>query len=248
MANHIYCELLKLKRSKIVLITVLGAVVTPVFIFILHLTIQYRQPDAVFVMADFYDGALLFTMLMLGPIVYVVIATYLFSREYTENTLKTILSVPVKKFTFITGKFLMLFFYIIFLTGITWLVMSIFTIIFHGFFGFEEFGVRLAARFLGQMMIGGTLMFLTITPFAFLAIWTKGFVVPLITAATVVLGNMMVVNSELGELFPWVSSFLLVADGVKQFVYPFSLVVGLIAVVSILGFVLSVIYFQRKDI
>ena len=48
---------------------------------------------------------------------------------------------------------------------------------------------------------------LTLLPFAFLAIWTKGFVVPLIIAATVVLGNMMMVNSELGELFLWVSSF-----------------------------------------
>jgi len=231
-----------------VLITVLGALVTPVFIFILHLTMQYRQPDAVLEMTAFYDAALLFTMLMFGPIVYVVITTYLFSREYTENTLKTILTVPVNKLTFILGKFSMLFICIIFLTAITWLGVSIFTVIFHAIFGLSEFSATLAIRFLGKMLIGGTLMFLTITPFAFLAIWTKGFVVPLITAATVVLGNMMVVNSDLGELFPWVASFFLVADEIELLVHPFPLVVGLIVTVFILGFALSVYYFQREDI
>jgi bacitracin transport system permease protein len=187
-------------------------------------------------------------MIMFGLIVYVVITAYLFSREYTENTLKTILTVPVKKLTFITSKFLTLFIWVIVLTLISWGGIYALTALYSAIFGLAEFGVAVALHYLGNMLFGGILMFLTISPFAFLSIWTKGVVVPVIASAAVAMGNVVIHSETLGELFPWTASYLLVRYGMEQISYPYALVIGLIALVSIIGFALTIVYFYREDI
>jgi bacitracin transport system permease protein len=187
-------------------------------------------------------------MIMFGLIVYVVITAYLFSREYTENTLKTILIVPVGKLTFITSKFLMLFIWVMVLTLISWGGIYALTALYSALFGLAEFGAEVAFAYLSNMLFGGILMFLTISPFAFLSIWTKGFVVPLIAAATIAMGNVVIYGEAIGELYPWAATYLLVRYGIGQISYPYALVIGLITFVSLMGFALSIVYFYREDV
>ncbi|RBQ24358.1 hypothetical protein ALNOE001_02860 [Candidatus Methanobinarius endosymbioticus] len=66
-----------------------------------------------FTLFDIFDSCLMHTMLLFGLIVCVMMGAYLFSIEYTENTLKTILTIPISKLSFITSKFLILFIAII---------------------------------------------------------------------------------------------------------------------------------------
>jgi bacitracin transport system permease protein len=248
LLNLLYCELLKLKRSKMLLISFLGALVAPALMFANGVNTHFLRPDNEIKMTGFYDSCIMFSMLMFGLIVYAVITAYLFSREYTENTLKTIITVPVKKRTFIISKFIMLFIWIMFLTLISWISIYILTALFNAIFGLEEFYTSVALIYLGKMMFSGVLMFLTISPIAFLSIWTKGFVVPLISAATIAIANVILSNSELQALFPWTATHLIVKNGFTQIEYSKVLVIGLIALVSILGLVLSIVYFQREDI
>lgn len=61
-------------------------------------------------------------------------------------------------------------------------------------------------------------------------------VVPIITAVVIVMGNVALSNEALGALFPWKASYLLVRGGLAQIDYPYSLMISLIAVISIFGF------------
>jgi bacitracin transport system permease protein len=238
----------KLKRSKILLISFLGALVTPGLVFANGVRTHYLRPDVVVKMADFYNYCITYSMLMFGLIVYVVIAAYLFSREYAENTLKTILTVPVRKLTFIISKFSMLFIWVMVLTLVSWASIYIITALYSIMFGLAEFGAAVAFEYLVKMTLAGVLMFLTISPFAFLSMRSKGIVVPVIAAATVAMGNVVIYSESLAALFPWAASYLLVRGEIAQTGYPLYLVIGLIAVVSIFGFAVSIIYFQREDI
>jgi len=248
LVNLLYCELLKLKRSKMLLISFLGALVTPSMMIADGIKIHYSKPDTIITFADLYDSCSLYTMMLFGLIVYSVIAAYLFSREYTEKTLKTILTVPVSKLTFIISKFIMLFIWIMALTLISWASMFVLAALFGAAFEIAEFSTVVAVKYLGEMVLGGIFMFLTITPFAFLAIWTKGLVVPIITAAAIAMGNVALSNEALGALYPWTASLMLIRGEITQTGYPYLLVITLIAVVSIFGFLASIIYFQREDI
>jgi len=248
LVNLLYCEFLKLKRSNMLLISLLGALVAPALMFANGVRSHYTRPDLITVMGDFYDSCTTYSMLMFGLIVYAVITAYLFSREYIEDTLKTILTVPIQKLTFITSKFILLFVWILFLTLISWISIYVFSAIYNAMFGLVEFGIAVAIKYLFKMILGGILMFLTITPIAFLSIWTKGFVAPLIVAATIAMGNVLIYSESLGALFPWAASYLLISGGMVRTGYPNMLAIILIAFVSLFGFLASAVYFNYEDI
>ncbi len=248
MVNLIYCELLKLKRSRMLLISFLGAVVTPLLMIVDAVKIRYSAPDTTITLENFYSSCLLYTMVLVGPIVYTVIAAHLFSREYVERTLKNILTIPVSKFSFIMSKFCMLFIWIVALSFVSWASMFVLAALYHGVVGIAEFSMAVVVNYLGRMLLGSVLMFLTISLFVFLAIWTKGLVVPVIAATTIVMGNAALSNEALGALYPWTASYLVVSGRMAETGYPYSLAVGLIALVSIVGFVASVVYFHQEDI
>jgi bacitracin transport system permease protein len=228
------------------LISFLGALTTPLMMAADAVKIYYSGSGTIVTLADLYDSCSLYTMLLFGFIVYVVIESYLFSREYTEKTLKTILAVPVAKEIFILGKFVMLFIWVMALTLITWLSMFIFAAIYNFIFGLNGFGFSVAIEYFIEMVFGGALLYLTITPFAFLALWTKGLVVPIIVAAAVLMGNMALSNEALGALFPWTASLMLIRG--SGLGYPYPLVVFLVAGTSVFGFIASMVYFQKEDI
>lgn len=248
MANLIYCELLKLKRSKVLLISLLGVLATPLMILLEALQTHFKHPEQIFTLSDLYDNSLIYIMLLIGMMVYTVIVAYLFSREYTEKTLKSILPIPVSKKSLAISKFFILFLWITVLTIFTWASMLGLAAIYHGVFGMSEFQLSVAWIWLVKMLFGGILMFLTISPFAFLAEKTKGLVVPMIAASVIVMGSAALSNQDIGALYPWTATFFMVKGRLAGTGYPIWLAISSIALTSILGFAATFIYFQKEDI
>lgn len=248
MGNLISCEIMKLKRSKMVFISFLGAMAAPAMMLVEAIQVHLEHPDRTATMVDFYGNSLLYTMLLMNLMVFIIIAAYLFSREYTEKTLKTILTVPVPKSQLITSKFCVLFLWIMVLTIITWLSALLLAALYHAVFGMLDFTFAVVVNWLGKLLFGGTLLFLTISPFAFMAEKTKGLFVPMIAAAVIVMLNAALSNQELGALYPWTATYLLVEGRLATTGYPIWLSISLIALVSIMGLVATFRYFQKEDI
>ena len=97
MLNLISCELLKLKRSKMVLISIFGVMATPCLMLIEALQTHFKHPERIFTLTDIYDSSLFYMMLLVNIMVYVAVIAYMFSREYAESTLKTVLPIPVSR-------------------------------------------------------------------------------------------------------------------------------------------------------
>jgi bacitracin transport system permease protein len=110
LLNLISCELLKLKRSKMVLISVAGVLSTPLLMLIEALQTHFDKPEIIFTLSDIYSDSVLYIMLLVNIMIYVAIAAYLFSREYTESTLKTILPIPISRTKLLIGNFAPCFF------------------------------------------------------------------------------------------------------------------------------------------
>src|SRR5699024_5493221 len=100
----------------------------------------------------------LYTVLIIGVPLYGVVTTYLFNREYMENTLKNILTIPVSRIGFIVSKMLLLFIWIMMLTLIAWSL----TLVLGMLSQFDVLSISLVMKSLIQFSIGE--MFLLILP------------------------------------------------------------------------------------
>lgn len=103
-----------------------------------------------------YDSAYMFLMLLFGPLVFSVIAAYLFSEEYVNKTLKTILVIPIPKKKFVSGKFLALFIGIMILMLIFWMAILVLCAVCKIFVGADQFNLGTAVFFLIKVVIGAS--------------------------------------------------------------------------------------------
>jgi bacitracin transport system permease protein len=248
LLNLVYCELLKLKRSKMLFVSMLGVMATPCMLLIEALQTHFKHPEQHFTLANIYSNSLLYTMLLINMMIYVAITAYLFSREYTENSLKTILPIPVSRNAFIAGKFIVLFFWIFILTLVTWAGISSLLGLYHAAIGMDGFHFAVAIEWLFKYVAGNILLFFTISPFAYIAEKSKGLVVPMIVSAILVMGSAALSNQELGALYPWTATYFFMQGRIQSTGYPISLSVGIIVFVSGIGFLATIQYFKKEDL
>ena len=240
MLNLISCELLKLKRSKMVLISVAGVLSTPLLMLIEALQTHFDKPEIIFTLSDIYSDSVLYIMLLVNIMIYVAIAAYLFSREYTESTLKTILPIPISRTKLLIGKFCTLLLWIVMLTLVTWAGIFIVCGLYDAVFTLEGYSLLVAIVWLPKL--------LTVSPFVFVAMKTKGFVAPMIGSAVIVMGSAALSNQEWGALYPWTATYFLVQGKLQSTGYPTLLSVSIIILVSAVGFLMTFHHFKKEDL
>lgn len=248
MLNLILCELKKLKRAKMMIFTILGTQAVPVMIFIEALQQHAKNPEQIITLDHIFQNSLLYVMLLMNNMIFVAISAYLFSREYLERTLKNLIPLPISRTRYITGKFLTLLLLIIILTIVTWVGILGISLMYHIVFELDHFSLIIALQWLWKMIFGGLLMFLTISPFAYGAEKTKGLVVPMITMAVIVMASAALTNQEIGALYPWTATYFLIIGRLKETGYPIWLSLAIILLESVIGFLLTYIYFQKEDL
>lgn len=248
LVNLVACEILKLKRSKMLLLSMLGALATPCLMFMEALHTHYDRPELVFTLADIYKDSLLYMMLLTNMTIYVAITAFVFSREYAENTLKTLLPVPVSRISFLSGKFFVLLLWTSMLTVLTWAGILVLLGLYHLLFGLEGFAITIALEWLGSMLLGSLLMFLTLTPFAYIAEKTKGIAAPMIASAVVIMSSAALSNQNLGALYPWTATFFLIQGRTSSTGYPIWLSAGVIALLFGIGLYVIFRYFLKEDL
>ena len=248
LARFIYCEWLKLKRSKIVLFSAVSVCTTPFMLFIEALQTHFEHPEQSFTLAEIYSNGLLYGMLLINMMIYVAITAYLFSREYTERTLKTILPIPISRSSFLTSKFLVQFIWIMILMGITWMGIFLLFELYHIMIGLDGFQITIAFVWLIKMLLGGIFMFITLSPFAYLSLKSKGIVVPVIVSAVIVMGNAALSNQNLGALYPWTGTYFIMMKKTLSTNNPIWLSLTIIILIAMIGFICTYTYFKKEDL
>ncbi len=225
-------------------ISILGAMVAPIMVFAGLIKAKITEPDKVITYWDMLEQTNLYVLLLFGIIVYGVIVAYLFSREYTENTLKSMLTVPVSKEAFLTAKFLMFFVWMMILTAVAWVSTLFLSIVGNA----AEFSATVIMQSLKEYFLGAFLLYLTMSPFVFITLWFKNLASPIIVVATVVLGNVALANEDLGVLFPWSSPYLIASRDIAKYNYLIETSLVIIVVVFFIGVFLSFVYFKKQDV
>ena len=248
MLKLIYCEFLKLRHAKMIPISILGAVAVPFMMFVEVIQMHAEHPEQQILLHAVYEDSILYMLLLANMMVSVAIASYLFSREYEENTWKTILPIPISRTKILVGKFCTLFLWDFFLTLVSWACILFFGGICHVTFGMAEYSLITALKWIPDYFLLTVLMFITTSPFIYIAQRTKGFVAPMIASAVIVLGSAALCNQKWGALYPWTASVLLLKRKIVSTGYPVWLSMAIILVVSGVGFLLTFSYFKKEDL
>ncbi|MFJ8357014.1 ABC transporter permease [Bacillus paramycoides] len=244
MVNLLYTELLKLKRSNMFLISIIGAGVAPFLVVVAsYIHIKTKQPTPTILFHQLFTEVNLYTTLVIGFPLYGVVVAYLFTREYTEDTLKHLLTIPVSRISFIISKFIILFLWIIMLTLVAWALTLLL-----GLLGnFSGFSTALLWGSLLKFLTCGGLLCLLSSPIVLLTLVMKTYVPPIILTIIITMTNLMLVNSKHKDLFPWTAT-LDIANNELQPTYPPEYSYLIIAATTILSFIATLFYFKRVDI
>lgn len=243
LVSLLQCEWMKLKNSKMLLVSVLGAMVTPFMLFVEILKESSDKPDFQFTYYTLFSHSNFYMILIFGLVVYTVFTAFLYSREYTENTLKMILTIPVSRHALLISKFIVLLIWCVLLSVLSW----IFCLIISCICGAAGFSIVVLAKSLWENIYATTILVFTLTPLIYLSILTKGIVVPVITSATILMVNAALSNESYASLFPWSASYLLATKGLDP-AYPKEIVIAILIFTSVAGMVLSFWYFEKNDV
>lgn len=242
MVNLLYTEFLKLKRSYMFLISIIGAAVTP-FVVVIGASITQDKVTEPVLFDELFYQTNLYTILVIGVPLYGVVTAYLFNREYAEDTLKNLLTIPVSRMNFLLSKCILLFMWIMVLAFVSWSLTFIF-----GLLGqFDGLSNSLFVESFQKAMVGGVLSFILISPIMLFAIVTKNYVPPIILSILATLLNVMSGQSEHRDLFPWAAAGD-IANKTMLATYPPEYSYIVIAATSLIGFIGTIVYFNKVDI
>lgn len=244
LASLMQCEWLKLRNSKMILVSILGAMVTPFMIMVEILKERMSDPEYQVTYYNVFDQSNFYMILLFGLIVYTVFAAFLFSREYTENTLKMIVTIPVSRVGLLISKFIVLLIWCILLSFMSWL----FCFLVANITGATGLSTAILTKSIIENMLSTAILVFLLTPLIFLSIYTKGIVIPVIASATLLMMNAALSNEELAALFPWSAIYMVATNRVEETGYSIELSVLIIIITSIIGMILSIWYFGKNDI
>ncbi|WP_268489233.1 ABC transporter permease [Bacillus paralicheniformis] len=243
MANLLYTELLKLKRSQMFLVSILGAAAAPFICFISSLAKKAKYPDVPIRFSETFSDTNLYIVLLIGVPLYGVITSYLFNREYAESTLKNLLTIPVSRISLIVSKLVLLLIWIMMLTLIAWVLTLLFGLIGQ----FEGLSSAVLIDGFQQFMIGGALLFFLVSPIIFVTLLFKNYVPTIIFTIIISMVSIMVYGTEYSALLPW-SAVWVIASGTFFPEYPPEYSFISVAATTILGLAATIVYFKKIDI
>lgn len=239
MLTFIGMEFLKLKRSNIFLLSMIGAVLPPLLMFI---AVSAFGEGNTFQML--LDNVNMYMSALFAVLLFAIIISYLFGREYNEHTLKVMLCLPISRGKFIIAKYVMFLVWIVILTVVTTLSAVAF-----GFVaGLEGFTVKLLIDSFAQLLLANVLLFLTFSPFVFVSLLITNMVPAMVGGAALSLVNLMIYGQSWAPYVPWVCPYLIASGEIAEYGVNIGIPYGIILATFVIGMAISYIYFTRTDV
>jgi ABC-2 type transport system permease protein len=187
LSAALYTEIEKTRKSKICWITfILFAFIAVMMALLVYLS---KHPEllgntqvlsAKASMVGNADWPAFFNLLdqviaMIGLIGFGFATSWIFGREYTDRTVKDLLALPVSRYTIVFSKLIVVFIWCVLLS-----LTTLFTALISGLIvGIEGWAFEMVLDASGTFCITALLTLVLCTPLAFLASWSRGFLVPL---------------------------------------------------------------------
>jgi ABC-2 type transport system permease protein len=198
----IYCEALKVRKSKVFWVVVGAFTVLPGLALI-------KYVGSADVTWSTYLSDVLATFTSLLVLGFGFTTCWIFGREYTDGTINELLVKPISKLSLATAKFIVLCLWNGLLTAIMFLVVLLIGAI----VGLHGGSVAIIASHFLVFAAASLLVMLVSTVSALMANVTKGYLAPIGLIFMIAVTMNVVSNVGLSALVPWTIPGLFVADG-----------------------------------
>jgi len=250
-------ECLKLRRSRMLSITILLFVFIPLMMSLMFYIQKHPEIAAKLGLigtkanllqlgkadTEAYFGFLTQILAAIGLIGFGFVTSWVFGREYSDRTAKDILALPVKRSFIVISKLLVIGIWCIILM----LVFFVSGIILGKLIGISGWSVEIITQF--TYIFAGTslLTILLCTPVAFLASYSRGYLLPMgFVILTMLLANFTGL-AGVGPYFPWAIPGLFSVpagtDGMQLGAASYIILI----ITSLLGFVGTLAWWRFAD-
>jgi ABC-2 type transport system permease protein len=195
-----FAELLKLRRSKLVVVTVLVFSTLPLMIGLISTGVLANPAEGESIKDwDAYLGLIVQSFAGIGVLGMGFVAAWLFGREYSDHTIKDLLALPIPRHTIVVAKLIVMTLWGCILSLITLLV----TVLAGYLLGLENGTYDVATNHLGNFVtIVGLVLILSI-PITTIASITRGYLAPIGLAVAAMVFAQFAGGLGIGEYFPW---------------------------------------------
>ena len=212
LTNAVWIELRKATRSRMPLFTALGFLIVPLAGAFLMFVYKYptfaRQIGLISAKANLaggtadwpnYLGILALGIAVGGILLFSLIVSWVFGREFADGTLKDLLAVPVSRATILLAKFIVFAVWSIILT----VMLSIVSFLLGSAIGLTQGTTEVYLNGSATLAITACLVIVVEFPVAFFASVGRGYLLPIgFTLLMLVFGNVIFIAGW-GSYFPW---------------------------------------------
>ncbi len=241
MLNVLYSEILKFKRCKATWLLPMGGIIPVLLNFVMTMNMKAKGFPVEW--EKYFASNLILMSLVMAPVLFYLLSGYIFSREYTENTVNTLFTYPINKSKFIFAKLTVIFIMIMitFLFNFTSLLLSGYLVI-HKALTFQ----LLMKEMKHQWIMG--ISFFTLAPLGgILGSISKNVISPIALGICAVLGNIVISSSEYMDVYPWTIPFALIykEEGHVPLYLKGSLILAIILIFSVSTLIF---YLKKTDV
>jgi ABC-2 type transport system permease protein len=212
LTNAVWIELRKATRSRMPLFTALGFLVLACGLAFLMFI--YKDPTfarSIGLMSakanlaggaatwPYYLGLLGQAIAIGGLLVFSLVESWVFGREFADGTLKDLLAVPLARATILLAKFIVVVLWSLFLTVMLVLV----SLLLGATMGLSQGTTEVFWHGTATLAVVVCLVLVDVFPFAFFASVGRGYLLPMgVVLLVLVLGNVVTIAGW-GTYFPW---------------------------------------------
>lgn len=236
-------EFMKVKRSPLILLSVLGISIVP----LLMGAVMPKTTDGLegVTFAGFIEDVQMVNLMIMGILMFGLITSYTYSKEFEEDTLKSTLAIPVRRSRLLLDKFIVVFAWVLGLLLLNVLEVVVIAMI----FGLSGLNFSAFATAVG-MAIRDTLIFMPLlTPIMFVTLLVRKYVAGIVFSITVVVVNIVALSSEVYyAYYPYTIPLFLAGPVPDNMVLSVPLSVVILAMTGIFGALGSLVYFQKMSV
>ena len=245
-----WAEILKLKKSKMLILTLLGFSGIAILMALMVLLSRYPElvanSAAATSKASFFNNnwtsyfqLLIQIILTMGTIGFGFISSWIFGREYTDHVIKDILALPVNRLTIVSSKFIVI---------IIWSLLLSLTLFVSGLLSgliinIPDWSAQISYHYFITLIESSFLTVMLCTPVAFIASFSRGYLAPLAYVIfTLIITNIVVIGTpSVTPYIPWAIPALvsgLVGPNLPQigtssyFILIFTFILGLVGTLA----------------
>jgi len=236
-------EFMKLKRSPLILLSILGISIVP----LLMGAVMPKTTDGLegVTFAGFIEDVQMVNLMIMGILMFGLITSYTYSKEFEEDTLKSTLAIPVRRSRLLLDKFIVVFAWVLGLLLLNVLEVVVIAMI----FGLSGLNLSAFLTAVG-IAIRDTLIFMPLlTPIMFVTLLVRKYVAGIVFSITVVVVNIVALSSEVYyAYYPYTIPLFLAGPVPEDMVLSIPLSVVILGTTGILGAVGSLVYFQKMSV